>query len=152
MDSITDREPSQPLAERPTNTHLQSSSSSPPVSSSQDWTDLDSKEKSSSMDKGPVTTSSSSSMEQMAPELLQNKEEEPGVNGRRSQHGTQYISPSDNIMSPCTKKLSDLKGKRFKKAGKPSSLFAKLGKKSLEQSASSLGTPHETRTNHDAVE
>lgn len=26
-----------------------------------------------------------------------------------------YISPSDKIMSPCTKKLSDLKGKRFKK-------------------------------------
>lgn len=62
-------------------------------------------------------------------------------------------------MSPCTKKLSDLKGKRFKKyvflfffffevyaqqvlmrlfysAGKPQSLFAKLGKKSYEQSSS----------------
>lgn len=66
-------------------------------------------------------------------------------------------------MSPCTKKLSDLKGKRFKKyvqvsvpmrisyrhhperypnddgsysAGKPQSLFAKLGKKSYEQSTS----------------
>ena len=83
-----------------------------------------------------------------------------------------YVSPSDDIMSPCSKKLSDLKGKRFKKyvpclvyvfpgssldranvlsllgswrwltdvnyrAGKPPSLFAKLGKKSFEQSASS---------------
>jgi len=55
-------------------------------------------------------------------------------------------------MSPCTKKLSDIKGKRFKKyvsstrertlrltcgysAGKPQSLFAKLGKKSYEQSS-----------------
>lgn len=28
---------------------------------------------------------------------------------------TAYVSPSDDIMSPCTKKLSDLKGKRFKK-------------------------------------
>jgi hypothetical protein len=28
---------------------------------------------------------------------------------------TSYVSPSDDIMSPCTKKLSDLKGKRFKK-------------------------------------
>jgi hypothetical protein len=28
---------------------------------------------------------------------------------------TTYVSPSDNIMSPCSKKLSDLKGKRFKK-------------------------------------
>jgi hypothetical protein len=28
---------------------------------------------------------------------------------------TAYVSPSDDIMSPCTKKLSDIKGKRFKK-------------------------------------
>ncbi len=35
-----------------------------------------------------------------------------------------YISPSDTIMSPTTKKLSDLKGKRFAN-GKPQSLFAK---------------------------
>jgi hypothetical protein len=69
---------------------------------------------------------------------------------------TSYVSPSDDIMSPCTKKLSDIKGKRFKKyvisrclpiclhlgpklipysAGKPQSLFAKLGKKSYEQSS-----------------
>ncbi|KAJ5663416.1 Spo12 [Penicillium longicatenatum] len=47
-----------------------------------------------------------------------------------------YVSPSDDIMSPCTKKLSDIKGKRFKNAGKPQSLFAKLGKKSYEQSSS----------------
>lgn len=71
-------------------------------------------------------------------------------------------------MSPCTKKLSDIKGKRFKKyvahllwsgmgrkpesacanklscsAGKPQSLFAKLGKKSYEQS-SSAGQNQET--------
>ncbi|KAL1968978.1 hypothetical protein VTN77DRAFT_812 [Rasamsonia byssochlamydoides] len=54
---------------------------------------------------------------------------------RRSQNT--YVSPSDDIMSPCTKKLSDLKGKRFKNAGKPPSLFAKLGKKSFEQSSAS---------------
>ncbi|PYH42035.1 Spo12 family protein [Aspergillus saccharolyticus JOP 1030-1] len=46
-----------------------------------------------------------------------------------------YVSPSDELMSPCSKKLSDLKGKRFKNAGKPQSLFAKLGKKNFEQSA-----------------
>ncbi|KAF7588193.1 hypothetical protein BBP40_006012 [Aspergillus hancockii] len=45
-----------------------------------------------------------------------------------------YVSPSDELMSPCSKKLSDLKGKRFKNAGKPQSLFAKLGKKNFEQS------------------
>ncbi|KKK14264.1 hypothetical protein ARAM_006035 [Aspergillus rambellii] len=47
-----------------------------------------------------------------------------------------YVSPSDDIMSPCSKKLSDLKGKRFKNAGKPQSLFAKLGKKNFEQQSS----------------
>lgn len=26
-----------------------------------------------------------------------------------------YVSPSDDIMSPCSKKLNNLKGKRFKK-------------------------------------
>lgn len=71
-----------------------------------------------------------------------------------------YVSPSDDIMSPCSKKLSDLKGKRFKKyafqyirllliclegdangscsAGKPQSLFAKLGKKNFEQNSAEL--------------
>lgn len=42
-----------------------------------------------------------------------------------------YISPSDNIMSPTTKKLSAIKGRRFASA-KPQSLFAKtLGKQAL---------------------
>ncbi|CEL09929.1 Putative Spo12 family protein [Aspergillus calidoustus] len=47
-----------------------------------------------------------------------------------------YVSPSDELMSPCSKKLSDIKGKRFKNAGKPQSLFAKLGKKNFEQQSS----------------
>ncbi|KAI1944281.1 hypothetical protein LOZ57_004958 [Ophidiomyces ophidiicola] len=47
-----------------------------------------------------------------------------------------YISPSDGIMSPCTKKLSDLKGKKFKNA-KPQVLFAKaLAKKSYDKMSS----------------
>ena len=40
------------------------------------------------------------------------------------QQATSYVSPSDNILSPTTKKLSEIKGKRFA-AGKPQSLFAK---------------------------
>lgn len=32
-----------------------------------------------------------------------------------SRQPTSYVSPSDELMSPCTKKLSDIKGKRFKK-------------------------------------
>jgi Spo12 family len=49
-----------------------------------------------------------------------------------------YISPSDNILSPTSKKLSAIKGKRFA-AGKPQSLFAKTvsrqGMKSVERFA-----------------
>jgi hypothetical protein len=39
-----------------------------------------------------------------------------------------YISPSDTIMSPTTKKLSEIKGRRFG-SGKPQSLFAKTVEK-----------------------
>ncbi|KAG6993819.1 hypothetical protein G7Y79_00050g085560 [Physcia stellaris] len=41
-----------------------------------------------------------------------------------------YVSPSDNIMSPCTQKLSALKGKQFGKA-KPKSLFAQTAGKNV---------------------
>jgi len=52
-------------------------------------------------------------------QLLQSKLEE-------NKDQKTYISPSDTIMSPTTKKLSDLKGKRFGAgAGKGQSLFAK---------------------------
>ncbi|KAI3057032.1 hypothetical protein CBS147352_2053 [Aspergillus niger] len=63
-------------------------------------------------------------------QVLQGKLE----NGDKNQ--ASYVSPSDDVMSPCSKKLSDLKGKRFKNAGKPQSLFAKLGKKNFEQQSS----------------
>ncbi|KJF60500.1 Spo12 family protein [Coccidioides immitis RS] len=47
-----------------------------------------------------------------------------------------YVSPSDDIMSPCTKKICDLKGKKFKNA-KPQVLFAKaIAKKSYEKMSS----------------
>jgi hypothetical protein len=35
-----------------------------------------------------------------------------------------YVSPSDNILSPTSKKLNEIKGKRYA-SGKPQSLFAK---------------------------
>ncbi|KAJ5981272.1 hypothetical protein N7499_001714 [Penicillium canescens] len=97
----------QPLADRPTNTHL------------------------ANTDKSDLKGADPSSMEYHR-QILQGKvtgEEQP----------TAYVSPSDDIMSPCTKKLSDIKGKRFKNAGKPQSLFAKLGKKSYEQSSAEQG-------------
>ncbi|MCJ1339378.1 hypothetical protein MMC09_004667 [Bachmanniomyces sp. S44760] len=46
-----------------------------------------------------------------------------------------YISPSDTIMSPCTKKLSAYKNKHFMKA-KPQSLFAKTSSKNLPKEES----------------
>ncbi|KAI9700335.1 MAG: hypothetical protein M1836_002350 [Candelina mexicana] len=47
-----------------------------------------------------------------------------------------YISPSDNIMSPCTQKLSVMKNKHFTKA-KPQTLF---GKQTLSNSPSTDST------------
>ncbi|CAI7609971.1 hypothetical protein N7527_009559 [Penicillium freii] len=85
----------------------------------------------SASDKTDLKGSDISSMEYHR-QVLQGKvtsEEQP----------TAYVSPSDELMSPCTKKLSDIKGKRFKNAGKPQSLFAKLGKKSYEQSSAEQG-------------
>lgn len=32
-----------------------------------------------------------------------------------NRNGTKYVSPSDNILSPCTQKLSALKGRQFGK-------------------------------------
>ncbi|KAI1804836.1 hypothetical protein F4811DRAFT_552521 [Daldinia bambusicola] len=49
------------------------------------------------------------------------------TNGRQQQ----YVSPSDNIMSPCTAKLSALKGRAVGKA-KPKSLFAQTSAKKFE--------------------
>ncbi|EON98689.1 putative spo12-like protein [Phaeoacremonium minimum UCRPA7] len=43
----------------------------------------------------------------------------------------QYISPSDNIMSPCTAKLNALRNKQVGKV-KPKSLFAQASAKKLE--------------------
>ncbi|KAH8663986.1 hypothetical protein BX600DRAFT_463391 [Xylariales sp. PMI_506] len=42
-----------------------------------------------------------------------------------------YISPSDNIMSPCTAKLNALRNKQVSKA-KPKSLFAQASAKKFE--------------------
>ncbi|KAJ5287178.1 Spo12 [Penicillium angulare] len=99
----------QPLADRPTNTHLANTNNN--------------------VDKTDMKSADLSSMDYHRNVLqgkLDNGEKQPGA----------YVSPSDELMSPCTKKLSDIKGKRFKNAGKPQSLFAKLGKKSYEQSSS----------------
>ncbi|KAJ9148357.1 hypothetical protein NKR23_g5072 [Pleurostoma richardsiae] len=43
----------------------------------------------------------------------------------------QYVSPSDNIMSPCTAKLNALRNKHVGKV-KPKSLFAQASAKNLE--------------------
>ncbi|KAK7751256.1 hypothetical protein SLS62_006801 [Diatrype stigma] len=56
-------------------------------------------------------------------QVLQSKMEE--------KDGPQYISPSDNIMSPCTAKLNTLRGKHASKA-KPKSLFAQASAKKFD--------------------
>ncbi|TVY41500.1 hypothetical protein LSUB1_G002673 [Lachnellula subtilissima] len=54
-----------------------------------------------------------------------------------------YISPSDNIMSPCTAKLSAYRSKQVGKA-KPKSLFAKTSAKNLGAGGNMFGgqIPH----------
>jgi hypothetical protein len=50
----------------------------------------------------------------------------------------QYISPSDNIMSPCTAKLSAYRNKQVGKA-KPKSLFAKASANKLASGGGLFG-------------
>ncbi|KUL84712.1 hypothetical protein ZTR_07627 [Talaromyces verruculosus] len=121
MDSIQTQ--TQPLTSRSTNTHLSQQSTMQPDAKKQ--VDIDVK---------PATNADLLSMDYHR-KALQDKLQN-GVADDQSNNAS-YVSPSDDIMSPCTKKLSDLKGKRFKNAGKPTSLFAKLGKKNYEQSSSS---------------
>ncbi|EKD17884.1 uncharacterized protein L3040_004424 [Drepanopeziza brunnea f. sp. 'multigermtubi'] len=64
-------------------------------------------------------------------QVLQSKLEE-------SQGKQTYISPSDNIMSPCTAKLSAYRSKQVGKA-KPKSLFAKTSSKNLSVGAGASG-------------
>ncbi|OAX78162.1 hypothetical protein ACJ72_07534 [Emergomyces africanus] len=105
-----------PLSDRSTNTRLANTASAgvaPPMTTGDCGTALKA-----------ATITSMEYHRQVLKEKLENGKSEKG----------HYISPSDGIMSPCTKKLSDLKGKRFKNAGKPQSLFAKaIGRKSIEK-------------------
>ncbi|KAI9924441.1 hypothetical protein ASPWEDRAFT_167419 [Aspergillus wentii DTO 134E9] len=103
----------QPLADRSTNTHLNN-------------------EKLNDLKNAPANMNSMEYHRQ----VLQGKID----SGDKAQ--ASYVSPSDELMSPCTKKLSDLKGKRFKNVGKPQSLFAKLGKKNFEASSAEQANSH----------
>ncbi|PGH23408.1 hypothetical protein AJ80_02518 [Polytolypa hystricis UAMH7299] len=103
---------SSPLATRSTNTHL--SSMNEPTTTPGAAADL----------KAANTKTMEYHRQVLKEKLEDGKLEKPG----------HYVSPSDGIMSPCTKKLSDLKTKRFKNSGKGQSLFAKaIGKKSIEK-------------------
>ncbi|KAL2379989.1 hypothetical protein RJZ90_004892 [Blastomyces dermatitidis] len=82
-----------PLSDRSTNTHLPTGAA-PPMTTGHCGTDLKA-----------ATEMSMEYHRQVLKEKMKNGKSEKG----------HYISPSDGIMSPCTKKLSDLKGKRFKK-------------------------------------
>ncbi|RDH20497.1 hypothetical protein M747DRAFT_237057 [Aspergillus niger ATCC 13496] len=86
----------------------------PPVRSRSSPPDLkggeESIEESSSSGDSPVSHGRNAAINSMEyhRQVLQGKLE----NGDKNQ--ASYVSPSDDIMSPCSKKLSDLKGKRFK--------------------------------------
>ncbi|CAM1508113.1 Fc.00g049610.m01.CDS01 [Cosmosporella sp. VM-42] len=56
-----------------------------------------------------------------------------------------YISPSDNIMSPCTAKINALRNKHASKV-KPKSLFAQASSKKLQGDNSLGATPVPPKT------
>ncbi|OHE97780.1 hypothetical protein CORC01_06985 [Colletotrichum orchidophilum] len=60
-----------------------------------------------------------------------------------------YISPSDDIMSPCTAKLSALRNKQVGKV-KPKSLFAQTSAKKLRGDAALFGDQAGTPTKDNA--
>ncbi|KAL2207618.1 hypothetical protein CC79DRAFT_1368481 [Sarocladium strictum] len=59
-------------------------------------------------------------------------------NKKAEEPAEQYISPSDNIMSPCTAKINALRNKHASKA-KPKSLFAQASAKKLSSGENPLG-------------
>ncbi|KAJ4417615.1 hypothetical protein N0V85_001777 [Neurospora sp. IMI 360204] len=59
---------------------------------------------------------------------------------------TKYVSPSDNIMSPCTAKLSAFRSKQAGKV-KPKSLFAQASAKKLEGTTATGNTGTTGTTN-----
>jgi len=63
-------------------------------------------------------------------QMLQSKIQEPSQKD--------LVSPSDNIMSPCTAKINALRNKHAFKA-KPKSLFAQASAKKLSRDGSALG-------------
>ncbi|KAL2152065.1 hypothetical protein VTH82DRAFT_5249 [Thermothelomyces myriococcoides] len=64
-------------------------------------------------------------------QVFQSKMEQGGENKA-------FVSPSDNIMSPCTAKLSAFRNKQIGKV-KPKSLFAQASAKRLEAEGASKG-------------
>lgn len=83
------------------------------------------------------STFTASTTHNSRPEVF--KDENKNTNVERDGAKQTYISPSDTIMSPTTKKLSQIKGRRFA-AAKPQSLFAKtVGKQQAFKSADAAG-------------
>lgn len=103
----------QPLSDRSTNTHLANNNGADSISH----------EKLEDLKSAPANLNSLDYHRQ----VLQGKLEEGDkyvihphaeykiLETNRTRNQASYVSPSDDIMSPCSKKLSDLKGKRFKK-------------------------------------
>ncbi|EDR12837.1 uncharacterized protein LACBIDRAFT_311745 [Laccaria bicolor S238N-H82] len=55
-------------------------------------------------------------------------------------HNPAFISPTDNLLTPCTQKLTAAKKKHFTKGAKPVQLFAQ--RESGESSGEEQGTEH----------
>ncbi|KAL1867092.1 hypothetical protein Daus18300_006491 [Diaporthe australafricana] len=65
------------------------------------------------------------------------------------QSGTNYVSPSDEIMSPCTAKLNALRNKQVGKV-KPKSLFAQASSKRLRGGEGLFGSKPDSPPSNNA--
>jgi len=111
MDATTH---AQPLADRPTNTHLANVNVNSDLKTDLKSTDLSSMEYHRQMLQDKLDNGEKWVPIPALAVIITTDWAEPDANNRLRQP-TSYVSPSDDIMSPCSKKLSDIKGKRFKK-------------------------------------
>ncbi|KAK0674130.1 Spo12 family-domain-containing protein [Cercophora samala] len=83
------------------------------------------------------TTTSTSTDTCVKPDTMSMEYHRQVFQSKMQQDDKTYVSPSDNLMSPCTAKLSAFRSKQVGKV-KPKSLFAQASSKKLDAEGSLL--------------
>ncbi|KAK0739864.1 hypothetical protein B0T21DRAFT_258798, partial [Apiosordaria backusii] len=83
------------------------------------------------------STSSSSTDTCVKPDTMSMEYHRQVFQSKMQQEEKTYISPSDNLMSPCTAKLSAFRSKQVGKV-KPKSLFAQASSKKIDSGSGLL--------------